>query len=72
MKWTNSYILTLLGLVILAIMAWRGTDTSGNVVVLIGAYVASRAQTSGNNTFPSLGISAGRNARLGGGDFRGG
>jgi hypothetical protein len=47
MRMTNSAVITSLGLAILSVMGWRGTDISGSVVALCTAYVASRAGLKG-------------------------
>jgi hypothetical protein len=39
---SRSFVLTLLGLTILAVMAYRGVDTSGAIVALIGMYIGAK------------------------------
>jgi hypothetical protein len=40
LRLTNPFVISLLGLAVLAAMAlWKGVDTSGSVVTLVGAYV---------------------------------
>jgi hypothetical protein len=53
MKLSNSAALTTLGLIILAVLGWRGTDVSGSVVALIASYTASRAAQKTGMVFAS-------------------
>jgi hypothetical protein len=43
MKITNSFALALLSLTALAVMAYRGVDTSASIVSLCAVYITSRA-----------------------------
>ena len=48
---SRSFILSLLGLIILAAMAWKGTDTSGSIVALIGIYIGSKQTLKASNVW---------------------
>lgn len=40
MRITNPFLLSILGLAVLSAMAlWKGVDTSGSIVTLVGAYI---------------------------------
>ena len=49
----TSFTISILGLLILSGIAYRGTDTSGAVVALISAYVASEAAKRSSHIWAS-------------------
>ena len=48
---SRSFILAVLGLIILAAMAYRGMDTSGSIVALCSAYIASKGALKASNVW---------------------
>ena len=42
MKLSNSFLLSLTGLAILAVLGWRGADVATPIVMLVTGYVAAR------------------------------
>jgi hypothetical protein len=48
---SRSFVLTLLGLAILAVMTYRGVDTSGSIVALIGMYIGAKQTLKASNVW---------------------
>jgi len=48
---SRSFIIAVLGLLILAAMASRGVDTSASIVALCGAYIASKASLKASHVW---------------------
>jgi sugar/nucleoside kinase (ribokinase family) len=43
MKLSNTAAISILGLIILAVLGWRGADVSGSVVGIVLAYAGARS-----------------------------